>query len=149
MSISTPCLFLIFLMAVLMIVKVVSPRKSIFNIPALSTTLLSNWVTSISESRAVDTGTSEVNSSGVMITPQACVPVFRSDPSSMMACFKTWARKSLPFLISFSSFTSSNAFSRVVPGLSGTSLARLLASESGSSITRAQSRMEDLAAMVP
>ncbi len=36
--------------------KVVSPRKSIFSMPALSTTLLSNWVTSMSESLAVDTG---------------------------------------------------------------------------------------------
>jgi hypothetical protein len=67
-------------------VSVLSPKKSIFNRPASSTTELSNWVTNKSESLAVATGTNWVMSSGVIITPQACVPIFLSDPSSTLAC---------------------------------------------------------------
>ena len=84
-----------------------------------------------------------------MITPQACVPVFRKEPSKTTACRKTSALLSEPFRISLSSLFSSNAFSNVVPGRSEIILAKMFDSVSGNSITRAQSRIEDLAAIVP
>ena len=65
--------------------KVFNPKKSIFSKPALSTTLLSNCVTYMSVSFAVATGIKLVIFSGVMITPQAWVPVFLTEPSKARA----------------------------------------------------------------
>ena len=68
-------------------VRVFNPRKSIFNKPACSTTALSNCVTYKSESLAVAIGTKFLISSGVIITPHACIPVFLKEPSNNLACF--------------------------------------------------------------
>jgi len=67
-------------------VKVLRPKKSILSNPACSTTALSNWVTNKSESFAVAIGTKFFISSGVIITPQAWIPVFLKVPSSNLAC---------------------------------------------------------------
>ena len=66
-------------------VKVFSPKKSIFNKPALSTTELSYCVTAKEESLAVAIGTNSVISSGVIITPQAWTPTFLKLPSITLA----------------------------------------------------------------
>ena len=68
-----------------MTVRVFSPKKSIFNSPASSATALSNWVHAMALSLAVATGTKLVMSSGVMMTPQAWMPVFRTLPSRTRA----------------------------------------------------------------
>ena len=53
-------------------VKVLKPKKSIFNKPALSATELSNCETKIPASfAAIEIGTKFEISSGVIITPQA------------------------------------------------------------------------------
>ena len=80
---SIPCLAFTILTVSLIRVKVFNPKKSIFSKPALSTTELSNWVQYISESFAKATGTNLVMSSGVIITPHACIPVLRTDPSKI------------------------------------------------------------------
>ncbi len=129
--------------------SVFNPKKSIFNNPALSTTLLSNWVTSKSESFEIVTGINSVISLGVIITPQACVPVFLTEPSITSACFNIFPSSVFLFFISSNSFTSLNAFFKLVPGVSGTNFAKRSVSESGKSNTRPASRMLDLAAIVP
>ena len=58
--------------ASLIMVKVLKPKKSIFNKPALSATELSNCETKIPASfAAMEIGTKFEISSGVIITPQA------------------------------------------------------------------------------
>ena len=54
-----------------MSVKVLRPKKSIFNNPADSATELSYCVHHISESLARETGTKSLISDGVIITPHA------------------------------------------------------------------------------
>ena len=144
-------------------VRVFSPKKSILSKPALSTTELSNWVTYKSESLAVATGTKLVISSGVMITPQAWIPVLRKLPSSNCACCKVSDPKSCAAARAFNSFTFSKSSGRKAAlslasssekilaklMLLGMSLAILSASNKGKSNTRAVSRIADLAAMVP
>ena len=76
---------LTFLTASLMTVRVFSPKKSILSRPASSATALSNCVQAMALSLAVATGTKLVMSSGVMITPQAWMPVLRTLPSRMRA----------------------------------------------------------------
>ena len=155
------CRFWIKDTASLRIVRVFSPKKSIFSSPALSTTELSNWVTNRSESLASITGTKLVISSGVMITPQAWIPVLRTDPSKIQACCTVLAARSCPCAI----FLSSVTFGKSLPTFSlssssgrekiflreilGTSLAIWSASFSGRSKTRAVSLIDDLAAIVP
>ena len=80
-------LFYIYVKASLIMVSVLKPKKSIFNKPAFSATELSNWVTSISLSFAFVTGTNFTISSGVMITPQACIPTYYASnlPARMLA----------------------------------------------------------------
>ena len=90
------------LMASLIILKVFNPKKSIFNIPADSTTELSNWVTKREESLAVPTGINLVISSGVIITPQAWIPVFLTDPSKIRAWFTVCASRVSPSASFFS-----------------------------------------------
>ena len=48
-------------------------------------------------------------SSGVIITPQAWVPVFLKDPSKTFACCKVWPAKSFPLEISCNSLTWENS----------------------------------------
>ena len=78
-------------MASLMMDKVFKPRKSILMSPVSSITDPSYWVTSIfspvSLSSAVLTGTQSVMSSRQMMVPQACTPVPRTFPSSILAYF--------------------------------------------------------------
>ncbi|MCY1365885.1 hypothetical protein D9M69_527570 [compost metagenome] len=80
-----PVLYFTSLTVSLISVRVFRPKKSIFSNPALSTTELSNCVTYKSESFAVATGTKFVISSGVIITPQAWIPVLRRLPSNSFA----------------------------------------------------------------
>ena len=82
---STPCFNFTSLTVSLIKVNVFNPKKSIFNNPASSTTELSNCVQYISESFARATGTNFVISSGVIITPQAWIPVLRTEPSNIRA----------------------------------------------------------------
>ena len=148
--------------ASLIMVKVFNPKKSIFRSPADSTTELSNWVTSRSASFAVVIGTWSVSGEGVIITPQAWIPVFRTLPSRILAWLMVSALKSLPSdtLISSSAMPISSLLSFCFLVLSsqpksfaslvfGTSLAKRSASCNGRSNTRAASRMADFAAMVP
>jgi len=65
--------------------KVFSPKKSIFNIPTDSIDLPSNWVTSNWLSFWVAMGMYFFKSSGPMITPQAWVPVCLTEPSKILA----------------------------------------------------------------
>ena len=145
-------------------VNVFRPKKSIFSKPADSATELSYCVQTITESLAVATGTKFVKSSGVIITPHACIPVFLTDPSMSFARFRTAAKRSFPSAIfrnSLAEFKSSwfnlnlSANSKSVnennffKEISGTSFAKRSASCNGKSITRAVSRMADFAAIVP
>ena len=145
-----------------MTVKVFKPKKSIFNSPASSATALSNCVQAMLLSLAVATGTKLVMSSGVMITPQAWMPVLRTLPSKTLAVCKVcpsrvgcwlmalscwiWAK---PSLRTFSLRALSSRLNIFFKEMSGTSLAKRSASPKGNSITRAVSRMDDFAAMVP
>ncbi|CAI8427210.1 MAG: Uncharacterised protein [Flavobacterium sp. SCGC AAA160-P02] len=103
-------------------------------------------------------------SEGVIITPQACVPVFLTDPSKMVALFMVSDSIPSPSEIVLSSltisFSSDRRFSILLLLLSsvpkivfslilGTSFASLSASNNGKSKTLAVSRIEDLAAIVP
>ena len=146
-----------------MIVSVLSPRKSIFSNPADSATALSNWVQYISESFAVAIGTKFVMSSGVMITPQAWIPVLRTDPSSSRAVeivrpskffcpaisLRAFALSTSSLPRSFSRNPLSSSENNLLKLISGMSFAKRSASIRGSSSTRAVSRNEDLAAIVP
>ena len=144
-------------------VRVFNPRKSIFNNPACSTTALSNCVTNKSESFAVAMGTKFLISSGVIITPQACIPVFLSEPSNSLACLMVsdsrlsdWEILNNWFILSKSSslnlflnslwFVSKIELSLV---MLGTNFAILSASPKGKSKTLAVSLIDDLAAIVP
>ncbi|MCY1554032.1 hypothetical protein D9M68_905750 [compost metagenome] len=108
------------------------------------------------------TGTKLVISSGVIITPQAWIPVFRNEPSKTIACSMVSAPRFFAVARVFSSTTFSyssgrradfNAFSSKLNILAsfifGMSLAILSASNKGKSNTLAVSRIDDLAAMVP
>ena len=77
------------------------------------------------------------------------MPVFRTDPSNTLACWSTSALGPVLLKRSCSSFTSENALSKVVPGLSGTRLAMDEVSGKDKSMTRPASFIADLAAMVP
>ena len=116
----------------------------------------------MSESLASATGTKLVISSGVMITPQACIPVFLTEPSRTLALFMVWASKSTPsakFRSSFIFSTSSDlnlslscasVFPKILFSLVfGISFAILSASCNGKSNTLAVSLMDDFAAIVP
>ena len=112
---------------------------------------------------AVATGTKSVISLGVIITPHACIPVFLTEPSSILARLTVSASKSSPSEILSSWFTFSrssalnallNCFSsypKIFPSLDivGINFAILSASNNGKSKTRAVSRIEDFAAIVP
>ena len=145
-------------------VRVFNPKKSIFSKPASSATELSNWVQTISESFAVATGTKLVMSSGVIITPQACIPVFRTVPSISIAFWRTSPFKSVPLKIPLNSLallkaswlffnSSDNRKSSIVKSffneISGISLANRSASGKDKLRTLAASRTADFAAMVP
>ena len=104
MSIKLLCSFSIILIQSLIIVKFLNPRKSIFNKPASSTTLLSNCVTIKSESLEFVIGIRSINGSGVIITPHACVPTFLIDPSNFIALLMVLAGKSFPCENSISFF---------------------------------------------
>ena len=145
------------------IVKFFNPKKSIFRRPAFSTTLLSNCVTMRSESLELVIGIKLINGSGVIIIPQAWVPTFLTDPSSLIALFIVSACKSSPLEKSINFFAFDNwsfltfffkSLSEKLKILSsdirsGTSLAILSASNNGKSNTLAVSLMEDFAAIVP
>ena len=162
-SIKLPCSFSIIFIQSLIIVKFLNPKKSIFNKPASSTTLLSNCVTIKSESFEFVIGIRSINGSGVIITPQACVPTFLMEPSSFIALLMVSAGKSFPldnsisfialgywsfFTLFFSSFSERlKILDNEVK--SGTNLAILSASKRGKSKTRAVSLIDDLAAIVP
>ena len=145
-------------------VRVFKPKKSILSSPADSTTLLSNWVTSISESLAVAIGTCSRISDGVMITPQACTPRLRIDPSMTRAWLMILAFMSFPeassliwcaFSISswrffnLSRSSASESLNNLARLTSGTILPSSFTCAGVYSITRAVSRIEFLAAIVP
>ena len=103
-------------------------------------------------------------SPGVIITPQAWIPIFLTVPSIFNARWKTWPAKSVPraiCLISFTRLMSSELFFNfswssmsdnlniLFKEISGINFARRSASKSGKFSTRAVSRTEDFAAMVP
>ena len=163
-----PCVCFIFSIVSLIRVRVLSPKKSIFSSPALSTTELSNWVTNRSESLAKATGTKLVISSGVIITPQAWIPVLRTEPSIILACWIVWLLSSSPppaksclssstlgssslrtFSLSFFSSQLKRFFSESPGGLEGTKPANRFDSCRGTSSTRAVSFIADLAAILP
>ena len=145
-------------------VRVLRPRKSIFSRPADSTTLLSNCVTSISESLAVAIGTCSRMSEGVIMTPQACTPRLFIEPSMTLAWFIILAVVSLPWASSLrvcalsissclffslsrrSGSGSLNSFARLT---SGTFFPSSFTSAGVKPNARAVSRMEFLAARVP
>ena len=161
--ITIPLVCSIYLIASLIKVKVFKPRKSILSSPASSATELSYCVQTRSESFAVATGTKFVKSSGVIITPHACMPVFRTEPSIALA-FRRTSADLVSCLMSLRSSraleTSSWFFSLSIRRLSsiskslfneisGSIFANESASFKGKFITRAVSRIADLAAIVP
>ena len=160
---SIPYLAFTILTVSLIRVKVFKPKKSILSKPACSTTALSNCVTNKSESLAVAIGTKFLISSGVIITPQAWIPVFLSEPSRSLACLivsdsrlSDWDILSNWFILSKSSalnlfLNSLWSVSKIELSLVifGTSLAILSASPRGKSKTLAVSRIDDFAAIVP
>ena len=81
----------------LIIVRFLSPKKSIFNNPAFSTTLLSNCVTIRSESFEFVIGIKSIKGSGVIMIPHACVPTFLTEPSNFIALFIVSACRLSPF----------------------------------------------------
>src|SRR5690606_11302928 len=121
----------------------------------------SNWVQYMSESLAKATGTKSVMSEGVIITPQAWIPVFLTEPSKIWAWLIVFERSSLPFEIRINSlaFSTLSEFFNLAANLersfakpnkafnlmSGTSLASLSASDKGRFNALAVSRMADLA----
>ena len=137
--------------------RVFSPRKSILINPVSSITEPSYWVTSIfspvSLSSAVLTGTQSVISSRQIIVPQACTPVPRTFPSSILAYLIVSRTKgSEEASAACNSGTYSIAlrrFSFLSGILSGTSLARRSDSERGSFCTRATSLIASFVAIVP
>ena len=147
----------IFSTASLMIDNVFKPRKSILISPVSSITEPSYWVTSISSpvslSSAVLTGTQSVISSRQIIVPQACTPVPRTLPSSILAYFSvsrtngsdeaSAACNSGTYAIAFGKFSFLSGI------LSGTSLAKRSDSERGSFCTRATSLIANFVAIVP
>ena len=143
--------------ASLMMDKVFSPRKSILISPVSSMTEPSYWVTSIfspvSLSSAVLTGTQSVMSSRQIIVPQACTPVPRTLPSSILAYFiVSRTSGSGEASAACNSGTYAIAFGRLsfLSGiLSGTSLHRRSDSLKGSFCTRATSLIAILVAIVP
>ena len=156
-SISRLRLRRIFSTASLIIDNVFNPRKSILINPVSSITEPSYWVTSIfspvSLSSAVLTGTQSVMSSRQIIVPQACTPVPRTLPSSILAYLRvSRTNGSDDASAACSSGTYSMAFRRFsfLSGiLSGTSFARRSDSERGSFCTRATSLIASLVAIVP
>ena len=113
---------------------------------------------------ATATGIKLVIFSGVIITPQACVPTFLTEPSKANAWFMVCASISDPsakFRISLTNNLSSlrralifeilfSSSPKIVANLVfGTNFEILSASCKGKSNTRAVSLIEDLAAMVP
>ena len=157
MSTSTPCTALTFSTASLMIDSVRSPRKSILIRPTLSTSLPSNSTTFSSASLAMAIGANFSRSSWPMITPQACTPVWRIEPSSFSAYLSvlriSWLGDSRSAASSGDSlYTKSNGVSPCFLSgviLSGTSFDRRSLSERASFCTRATSLMAILGAMVP
>ena len=156
-SSSIPLLKRIFSTASFIIDNVFSPRKSILINPVSSITEPSYWVTSIfspvSLSSAVLTGTQSVISSRQIIVPQACTPVPRTFPSSILAYFIVSLTKgSGDASAACNSGTYSMAFFRFsfLSGiLSGTNLAKRSDSASGSFWTRATSLIASFVAIVP
>ena len=144
--------------ASLMMDKVFSPKKSILIKPVSSITEPSYWVTSIfspvSLSSAVLTGTQSVMSSRQMMVPQACTPVLRTLPSSILAYFMV-SRKigSVETSASCNSGISSMAFDKFIffplGSLSPMALHKRSDSDKGSFCTRATSLMANLVAIVP
>ena len=156
-STSTLRLKRIFSTASLIIDKVFKPRKSILINPVSSITEPSYWVTSIfspvSLSSAVLTGTQSVISSRQIIVPQACTPVPRTLPSSILAyLIVSRTNGSDDASAACSSGTYSIAFRKFsfLSGiLSGTNLANRSDSDRGSFCTRATSLIANLVAIVP
>ena len=139
--------------------RVLSPRKSILMSPVSSITCPSYCVQSSlcpgsALSSAVDTGTQSLISSRQMMVPQACMPVLRTVPSSILAYLMVLrslgssdtsaCRSSATVLMAFSRFIFSPSGSR-----SGMALQSRLDISRGSRSTRATSLMEFLVAMVP
>ncbi len=91
-----------------------------------------------------------VNGSRLIKIPQACTPVWRTEPSSVSANLIVLAISGLSEDFSFfRSGFSLNAFLKVIFGASGTSFAKRSASGSGSFSTLATSRMASFVAIVP
>ena len=84
-----------------------------------------------------------------MTTAPACIETLRARPSRARAWFISSRICGVLSEYSFNSLASPNAFSRVMPGLVGTSLASLSTTGSGTSRTLPASRMAALAPSVP
>ena len=164
MSIFTPWVCSTFSIASLMIESVLRPRKSILIRPVSSITAPSYCVTSIfspvSLSSAVLTGTQSVMSSRQMIVPQACTPVPRTLPSSILAyLIVSRMMGSVDSSAALSSGTAMMAFWRFTFSCLSLSLGSLmrsgihlhswLACAKGSFCTRATSLSAIFVAMVP
>ena len=93
--------------AVFRILKVLSPKKSIFITPASSIEPPSICVNHNSDSFEEATGKRSVKSFGAIIIADACIPVFLTDPSRISASCKIVLFKSVPLYISRSCFTFS------------------------------------------
>ena len=142
--------FLMFSRHVLMMESVRSPRKSILIKPMGSTKCPSYCVVIRLSPSVGMMGMWSVSGSRLMRIPQAWMPVCRTEPSSVSANWMVLAISGFCECFSFSrSGFSSYAFFKVIFGVSGTILARRLASESSSFSTRATSLIAILAAMLP
>lgn len=131
-----------------MTVRFFSPRKSIFRRPISVMAFMSAWVTT-SPSLARASGTWASRFPSPITTPAAWTPVFLMRPSSLEANAQSSENVDDASTMSRSSGLASHSDLRVTPGTGSMSLARVSASPYETPMTRATSRMTDLAPSVP
>ena len=116
----------------LMIVRVSSPRKSIFKRPSFSMCTIGYCVVVVF---SFESAIGIISSSGLceIITPAACVPTWFLSPSRCRASSTRRLTISFSSQSFFSSMPSFSASSSLVPGAEGIMPAHLLESENGMS----------------
>ena len=101
-------------------VRVRSPRKSIFNNPASSTSPIDHWVMTSSLPLTRPRGTYSVSGLSLITTAAACVPTLRASPSIRCARSRSSLTSGSPWYVELSSALFSIAFPSEMPSSSGT-----------------------------
>ena len=111
--ISVPCTLRMIRMALLIIDKFDSPKKSILSNPNSSTSPIGNWVAT-TPFCACSSGRYLTRSSGAITTPHACTPCERIVPSSFIAKSST---RCATGLLSYSFLRSGSSTTDILSGI--------------------------------